>query len=264
MLIVGERINSSRKTINQAIQDRNAEFIRGEARAQAEAGAHYIDINAGSFMEHEADYLCWLAEVVQEVTELPLCIDSPNSLAVAAALKMVKSPPLINSVSLEEKRLAEIMPLVTEYGAKVVALCQSSEGVATTVSDKVAIAGQLVDILTKEGMALSDIYIDPIVCPIATDTQSTLATLGAIGKIMEMFPGVHTIIGLTNVSFGLPVRKVLNRTLLVAAVAHGLDSAIIDPTDRELMAGLVAAEALLDRDAFCSGYIKAYRAGKLP
>ena len=263
MLIVGERINSSRKTINQAIKDRDAEFIRGEAKAQAEAGAHYIDINAGSFMEHEADYLCWLAEVVQEVTELPLCIDSPNSLAVTAALKMVKSPPLINSVSLEEKRLAEIMPLVTEYGAKVVALCQSSEGVATTVSDKVAIAGQLVDILTKEGMALSDIYIDPIVCPIATDTQSTLATLGAIGKIMEMFPGVHTIIGLTNVSFGLPVRKVLNRTLLVAAVAHGLDSAIIDPTDRELMAGLVAAEALLDRDAFCSGYIKAYREGKL-
>ena len=263
MLIVGERINSSRKTINQAIKDRNAEFIRGEARAQAEAGAHYIDINAGSFMEHEADYLCWLAEVVQEVTELPLCIDSPNSLAVTAALKLVKRPPLINSVSLEEKRLAEIMPLVTEYGAKVVALCQSSEGVATTINDKIAIAGQLVDILTKEGMALSDIYIDPIVCPIATDSQSTLATLGAIRKIMEMFPGVHTIIGLTNVSFGLPVRKVLNRTLLVAAVAHGLDSAIIDPTDRELMAGLVAAEALLDRDAFCSGYIKAYREGKL-
>jgi 5-methyltetrahydrofolate--homocysteine methyltransferase len=112
-------------------------------------------------------------------------------------------------------------------------------------------------------VALDDIYIDTLVYPVATDTGSALAAAGAIREIMSLFPGVHTICGLTNVSFGMPLRKLVNRTLLVVAMAHGLDSAIIDPTDRELMAGLVAAEALLDRDAFCSGYIKAYREGKL-
>jgi len=263
MLIVGERINSSRKAISQAIKARDAAFIRSEAKAQAEAGADYIDINAGSFVEQEAEYLCWLAEVVQGVTELPLCLDSPNAEAIAATLEVVKQPAMINSISMEEKRMAEMIALVKKYKTKIVALCQSGEGTATTVGDKVKIAEQMVEVLTKEGVALGDIYIDPLVYPIATDTQSVLAVLEAIEKIMQLFPGVHTICGLTNVSFGLPVRKLLNRTFLVTAMSYGLDSAIIDPADRELMASLVAAETLLNRDAFCSRYIKAYREGKL-
>ena len=263
MLIVAERINSSRKGINQAIKAKDADFIRSEAKAQAEAGADYIDINAGSFVEQEAEYLCWLAEVVQGVTGLPLCIDSPNSEAIAAALEVAKRPAMLNSISLEEKRLTGMMPLVKKYKTKVVVLCQSSQGMAATLSDKVKIAEQMVAVLTKEGIALSDIYIDPLVYPIATDTQSALAALEAIEKIRQLFPGVHTICGLTNVSFGLPIRKLLNRTFLVAAMAHGLDSAIIDPTDRELMASLVAAETLLNRDEFCSRYIETYREGKL-
>ena len=263
MLIVAERINSSRKAINQAIRDRDADFIRSEAKTQAEAGAHYIDVNAGSFMEQEAEYLCWLVEIVQGVTELPLCIDSPNPEAIAAALEVVKGPAMINSISLEGKRMMGMMPLVKKYKTKIVTLCQGDEGMATTVSDKVKIAEQMVKVLTKEGIALSDIYIDPLVYPIATDTQSALAAVGAIGKIMQLFLGVHTICGLTNVSFGLPARKLLNKTFLVAAMSHGLDSAIIDPTDRELMASLVAAEALLNRDEFCRRYINAYREEKL-
>lgn len=263
MLIVAERINSSRKAISQAITAKDADFIRSEAKAQADAGADYIDVNAGSFVEQEAEYLCWLAEAVQGVTELPLCIDSPNPEAIAATLEVVKRPAMLNSISLEERRMAGMMPLVKKHRTKIVALCQSDEGMAATASDKVKIAEQMVEALTKEGIALSDIYIDPLLYPIATDTQSTLAVLEAIEKIMQLFPGVHTICGMTNVSFGLPVRKLLNRTFLVAAMSYGLDSAIIDPTDHELMAGLVAAEALLNRDEFCSRYIKAYREGKL-
>jgi len=263
MLIVAERINSSRKKISQAIEAKDIDFIRSEVRAQAEAGADYIDVNAGSFMERETEYLCWLVEVAQQVTESPLCIDSPNPEATAAALKIVKGSAMLNSVSLEKKRMAGMIPLVNKYNTKIVALCQSDEGMAATINDKVKIAERLVEALTKEGIDLNDIYIDPLVYPIATDTQSAMAALGAIGKIMQLFPGVHTICGLTNVSFGLPVRKLLNKTFLVAAMSHGLDSAIIDPTDQELMANLVAAEALLNRDDFCSRYIKAYRKGKL-
>ena len=263
MLIVAERINSSRKAISEAIKAKDADFIRSEAKAQAEAGADYIDVNAGSFVGQESEYLRWLVEIVQGATDLPLCLDSPDPAAIAAALEVVKGPAMLNSITLEKKRMEEMMPLVKRYKSKIVVLCQSDEGMANTVSDKVKIAEKMVAALTKEGVALGDIYIDPLIYPIATDTQSAVAALGAIKEIRQLFPGVHTICGLTNVSFGMPVRKLINRTFLVAAMSHGLDSAIIDPTDRELMASLVAAEALLDRDKFCSGYITAYRQGKL-
>lgn len=263
MLIVAERINSSRKSISEAIKAKDAGFIQNEARAQAEAGARYIDVNAGSFVGQEAEYLCWLVDVVQGATDLPLCLDSPDPAAIGAALKQVKKPCLVNSITMEKQRLEGMLPLVKQYGTRIVVLCQSDKGMANTVAEKVAVARQMVDILTKEGVAPGDIFIDPLIYPIATDTQSAVAALGAIREITMKMPEVHTICGLTNVSYGLPVRKLVNRTFLVAAMAQGLDSAIIDPTDRELMAGLVAAEAILDRDRFCAGYIAAYRQGKL-
>ena len=263
MLIVAERINSSRKSISEAIKAEDADFIRNEAKSQTEAGAWYIDVNAGSFVGQETEYLCWLVGVVQEATDLPLCLDSPDPAAIAAALKLVKKPCMINSITMEKQRLDGLLPLIKQYGTRIVVLCQSDTGMAHTVEEKVDIAGKMVDILTGEGVAAGDIFIDPLIYPIATDTRSAVAALGAIREITAQMPEVHTICGLTNVSYGLPVRKLINRTFLVAAIAQGLDSAIIDPTDRELMAGLVAAEALLDRDKFCAGYITAYRQGKL-
>jgi len=263
MLIVAERINASRKSIGEAIKAKDADFIQAEAKAQAEAGANYIDINAGTFVGQEAEYLCWLVEVVQGTTDLPLCLDSPDPAAIAAALAKVKGRAMVNSITLEKRRLAGMLPLVKKYRTKIVALCQSDKGMVSTVTEKVSVARQMIEILTKEGVGLDDIYIDPLIYPIATDTQSAVAAMGAIKEIMRIFPGVHTIAGLTNVSFGLPVRKLINRTFLVAAMVHGLDSAIIDPTDRELMASLITAEAILDRDKFCVGYITAYRKGKL-
>lgn len=264
MLIVAERINSSRKSIAEAIKARDADFIRQEARNQTEAGAHYIDVNAGSFVGEEAEYLCWLVEVVQEATELPLCLDSPDPSAIAAALERVKKGrTMVNSITLEKQRLGGMLPLVRSHQTKIVALCQSDEGMASTIEQKVAVARQMIDALTGEGVAKDDIYIDPLIYPIATDTQSAVAALGAMREISQQIPEVHTICGLTNVSYGLPVRRLINRTFLVAAMANGLDSAIIDPTDRELMAALRAADAILDRDKFCANYITAYRQGKL-
>ena len=263
MLIVAERIKSSRQSISEAIKAKDADFIRNEAKSQTEAGARYIDVNAGSFVGQETEYLCWLVEIVQGATDLPLCLDSPDPAAIAAALKLVKKPCMINSITMEKQRLDGLLPLIKQYGTRIVVLCQSDTGMAHTVEEKVDIAGKMVDILTGEGVAAGDIFIDPLIYPIATDTRSAVAALGAIREITAQMPEVHTICGLTNVSYGLPVRKLINRTFLVAAIAQGLDSAIIDPTDRELMAGLVAAEALLDRDKFCAGYINAYRQGKL-
>jgi 5-methyltetrahydrofolate--homocysteine methyltransferase len=263
MFIVAERINSSRKSISEAIKAQDADFIRREAKAQTEAGANYIDVNAGSFVGQEGEYLCWLVETVQGATELPLCLDSPDPEAIAAALKLVKGPVMINSITMEKQRLKGMLPLVKQYQSKIVVLCQSDEGMANTVEEKVDIAQQMVRLLGQEGVAPDDIYIDPLIYPIATDTKSAVAAMGAMREIRQRFPEVHTIAGLTNVSFGLPVRKLVNRTFLVAAMAHGLDSAIIDPTDRELVASLRAAEVVLNRDQFCANYITAYREGKL-
>ncbi len=157
----------------------------------------------------------------------------------------------------------QVLPLVKKYQTKIIALCQSDAGMANTAADKLKVALEMVEILTGEGVARDDIYIDPLVYPVATDSQSAMASIEAIGRVMREIPGVHTTGGLTNVSFGLPARKLINKTFLVMAMSHGLDSAIIDPTDRGLMANLVAAEALLNRDKFCMGYIKAFRGGQL-
>ena len=263
MLIIAERINASRKQIAQAITGGDRAFIQAEAKAQTLAGAHYIDVNAGTFVGEEADRLRWVVEAVQEATELPLSLDSPDAAVIGAMLPLVKKAPLINSINLEPSRLEGILPLVLEYKTKVVALCQGEHEMAETVEAKVALAGRLVERLTGAGVPLDDIYIDPLVYPLSTNPQSAGATLNAIGEIMRRFPGVHTICGLTNVSYGLPERKLVNRAFLAAAIAMGLDSAIIDPTDRQLYAMLKAVTLVAGKDDFCVGYIGAFREGRL-
>jgi len=263
MLIIAERINASRKTIAQAIAAGDREFIQNEAKAQTEAGAHYIDVNAGTFVGQEAQKLQWVVEAVQEVTELPLSIDSPDSGVIKAMLPLVKKTPMINSITLEPSRIEGILPLVVEYKTKIVALCQAEQQMAETADDKVRLAGQLVERMTAAGVPLDDIYIDPLVYPLSTNPQSAAATLEAIRRIMADYSGVHTVCGLTNVSYGLPARKLINRAFLAAAIAMGLDSAIIDPTDKLLYAMLKASTMVAGKDDFCMEYIGAFREGRV-
>jgi len=263
MIIIGERINSSRKRIAEAITARDADFIRNEAIAQVNAGAHYIDVNAGSFFGEEAGHLTWLIDAVQGITDQPLCIDSPDPKVIESVLLLVRSVPMINSISLEPHRLEGILPLVAEHKAKVIGLCQTAESMAETAEDKVKMAGQLVEQVTASGIAIDDLYIDPLVYPLATNTDSAMATLEAIESIMQQFPGVHTTCGLTNISYGLPNRRLVNRTFLVAAIARGLDSAIIDPTDKMLYGALKATLMIVGKDDFCMEYITAFREGRL-
>jgi cobalamin-dependent methionine synthase I len=263
MIIIGERINSSRSQIAQAIVSGNARFIQDEAKSQVNAGAAYIDINAGSFIGEEAKYLIWLLKVVQECTDTPLCIDSPDQKVIEEVLPITKANPMINSITLEPNRLNGILPLVKEYKSKVIALCQTQDTIAESTEEKVGIAGQLVEKVTGLGVPLDDLYIDPLIYPIGASTESAKATLGAIEQIMEKFPGVHTTCGLTNISYGLPYRRLVNRTFLVAAICRGLDSAILDPTDKQLYGSLKAALMLMGKDDFCMGYISAFKEDRL-
>jgi cobalamin-dependent methionine synthase I len=165
MLIVAERINSSRKSVARAIEARDTAFIQDEARKQAEAGADYIDVNAGAFADDELVYLRWIIETVQAITDLPLSIDSPDPAVIDGVLPLIKRPPMINSITLEPDRLNGILPLAAEHGAKVIGLCQSEDKIAESADDKVRLAGQLAESVTKAGISLNDLYIDPLVYP---------------------------------------------------------------------------------------------------
>jgi len=263
MVIVGEKINTSRKSIAEAVEKRDAEFIRNIAREQAEAGARYIDVNAGTFLAQEVDYLCWLVEAVQEEVDLPLSLDSPSPGALSEAIKHHKGEPMINSISLEKDRFQSLLPVITSQPCSVVALCMAETSMPTTVEERVQVGSELIKKLTDEGVPLEKIYVDPLVQPVSVDIGMGIATLGAIYKIMNDFPGVNTICGLSNISFGLPERRLINRNFLALCMAYGLSAAILDPTDNQLMATLLAVEMLLGRDEYCENFINAYQNGRI-
>ncbi|MCK4839968.1 MAG: methyltetrahydrofolate cobalamin methyltransferase, partial [Desulfobulbaceae bacterium] len=257
MIVVGELINASRKSIAAAIEKGDEAAIRKVARDQAESGAHYIDVNAGIFLDKEPDYLKWLVTNVQEVVDIPCCIDSPNPKAIEAALHVHKGAARMNSISLEKNRYESLLPLVAGTDLKVVALCTSDEGIPKTTEDRMAIADKLVNGLLQKNVPMDNIYVDPLVQPISTNDKFGIEFLNTVEKIMTTFKGIHTICGLSNISYGLPDRKILNQVFLIMAITKGLDSAVIDPLDRILMANILTAEALKGEDRFCRNYIKA-------
>lgn len=262
MFIVGERINATRKRIGEAVLARDSAFIQGEARKQVEAGAHMLDVNGG-VGAGDAQHLPWLVNVVQEVVNVPLCLDSPNPEALRRALPLCKQQPMINSITGETDRFAQLLPLVKEHKTRIIALCMASSGPPSGVQDRLEIATRLVEGLADAGVPLESIYVDPGVFPISVGAEQPRAYLDALAAVKERYPKVHLIGGISNVSFGLPVRRLLNATFMTLAIGRGLDSAIIDPTEPQMMAAICAAEALLGRDEYCAGYLKAYRAGKL-
>ena len=262
MLVIGELINATRKKVGAAIGKRDADFIRDLARRQTEAGADIIDVNGG-IPGREAESLEWLIGVVQEVTDLPLSIDSSDPEAVGRAIPLCKRRPLLNSITDVAECSDVLLPVLKKHRPRVIALCMSSAGTPSGVDDRLQTASRLVERLASAGIDLDDIFVDPCVLPISTSPEQGPAVLEAIASIMKRFPGVHTSVGLSNVSFGIPVRKLVNEVFLLLLLARGLDAAILDPCDRQLMANVAAAEALLGRDEFCARYLRAFRTGKL-
>ena len=261
MIIIGELINASRKAIKAAIEAQDAAAIGKVARDQAEAGADYIDVNAGIFVGKEPEYLRWLVETVQQATDKPCAIDSPDPAAIEAALAVHKGTPLINSISLEKDRYDKLMPIIAGTDMKVIALCMSDAGMPQTVDDRMKIADRLVGGLVKNNVKVENIFVDPLVQPLSVDKTFGVEFINTIERIVTAYPGIHTACGLSNISYGLPARQFMNRTFMTMAIAKGLDGAIINPLDERMMATIIAAEALAGRDNFCMNYLKAFRAG---
>lgn len=263
MIIIGEKINSTNKSVRAAMEACNTGFIQDLAKKQYEAGAVYIDLNAGMFVDSEPEKLEWLVKTVQDTVDAPLSIDSPNAGAIERALKLTKTKPIINSITLEKERYEAILPLALEYGTGIIALCMDDNGMPETTQERVAIADRLISGLTSKGVSITDIYIDPMVRPIGTGTHYGWVALETIRSVRAEYPEVHITCGLSNISFGIPARKVMNQAFLIAAMTSGMDGAILDPLDNRLMAFVYAAEALLGRDDFCMNYLMKFREGLL-
>lgn len=263
MIIIGELINASRKSIATAIEMENGAAIQQVAVDQAEAGADYIDVNAGVFVGKEPQYLKWLVQTVQQVTTKPCAIDSPDPAAIEEALTVHTGTAMINSISLEKERYENLLPLLSGTDLKVIALCMSDDGMPETVDDRLKIADTLINGLVNNNIALENIFVDPLVQPMSVNNNFGVEFINAIEAILKRFPGVHTACGLSNISYGLPERKFLNQTFMTLAICKGLDGAIINPLDKKMMANIIAAETLMGKDAFCMEYLRAYREGRL-
>ncbi len=262
MLIVGELINISRKPIRESIDARNAEYIRDIARKQVAAGADYLDINCSDSSYDEMEIMRWLVENIQAAVDVPLSIDTPDPAAMEVGLSLTRdSKPMVNSITGEEERYQAMLPLVVKHGARVVALCMDNQGMPQTTEDRLRVACDLFMKLTRAGVAADDIYLDPLLQPVGTDDHAGLELLNAITLIRQECPGVHVICGLSNVSYGLPNRKLLNRVFMTQTMTMGMDAYILDPLDKTLMRDFYACQALLGQDSFCRNYLAAHRKG---
>jgi len=263
MIIIGERINSSRKTIKDAIEKRDEAFIRNEAIAQRDAGANFIDINCGTFLNEEASLMEWLIGIVQDAVELPLCIDSPDPNVIKKALTLCKKrPAIVNSVTAETKKADEILPLVKEYDAYVIGLTMDETGMPRTAEDRVKMAEKILVFAKKYGVDKKNIYFDPLVQPVSSDQTQAKALFEAITMIKNL-GDTKTTCGLSNISYGLPSRPLINATFLAMCVAAGLDAVMIDTLNEKLMSVLSASLVLTGEDQYCMNYIQRFRAAKV-
>ena len=263
MIIIGEKINGTIPAVKEAIEKRDAAFIADRAIKQAQAGADYIDVCASTAPEIEIDTLKWLMDVVQDATDVPLSIDSPNPRVIEAVFKYANKPGLINSISEEGNKCEVLLPLMEGNDWEVVGLTCDDRGIPNDVQTKVDITRAMVEKAAKYGVTPDRIHIDPCVMALATDNNSFLNLVQEIKEIRELYPTIHITGAVSNISFGLPLRALMNKTFMAFAVQAGMDSAVLDPLNKDMIGTIFAAYALLGKDKHCRKYSKAYRQGTI-
>ena len=262
--IIAERINMTRKSIREKVWKRDADFIASEADRQTKAGATHIDVNAGGDPAKEVDDMRWLTEVVSKATQLPLVFDSTNPKAIEEGVKICnRDGTIINSITGEKARIEGILPLVKKYKTGVIALTMDDNGMPEDLQGRVEIARKLVKIVESEGIPLNKVYFDYLVRPASTNPGEAKFILEAIAVTRKEFPQAHIALGLSNISFRLPIRNNLNKAFLAMLIGAGCDGAIIDPSEPGMMSTLLSAQAVIGLDEYCMNYISAYREGKL-
>ena len=256
--VVGERINpTGKKRLQQALRDGDSAYPCAQAVAQAEAGAQVLDVNAGLPGIDEAATLEQLVKDLQAVTDLPLQLDSSNPQALSRALRIYNGKPIVNSVNGEQETLDKILPLCKKYGAAVVGLALDENGIPSSAEGRFAIAKRIVAAANAAGIPNEDIYIDCLTLTASAQQEGAVQTLEALSRCKREL-GVRTVLGVSNISFGLPCRGYLNTTFLTMAMTAGLDLAIMNPNTPEMMAAVRAYRVLTSQDKQSTDYVAAY------
>lgn len=261
MIIIGEKINGSIPAVAKAIAERDADFIKKLAIAQEEAGATFIDCCA-SVEIGEVETLHWMIDCIQEVTDLPISIDSPSADVLLEVMQFCKKPGLINSVSGEGDKIDKIFPVLAENKSwQVIALLSDDTGIPKCAADRLRVFNKLMEKAKEYGISPNRIHIDPLVEMLCTSENGIETNVEVVSTIREQYPSIHITAAISNISFNLPYRKIVNLGFTVLIMNAGLDSAILDPTNRDMMGIIFATEALLGEDDYCMEYISAYREG---
>jgi 5-methyltetrahydrofolate corrinoid/iron sulfur protein methyltransferase len=261
MIIIGEKINGSIPSMGKAIREKNEAYIIECAQKQADAGATYIDVCASVPEEIEVDILKWLIDLVQGTTDLPISVDSPSHHSILAVLPFCKNVGLVNSVSLEGKKIDSIFPVIADTRWECIALLCDDKGIPTTSERRLEVFENIMLKAEEYNIDPSRLHIDPLVETLSTNGSSLTTFAECTREIKKRFPTIHVTSGLSNISFGLPVRKVINQAFMVLALGAGMDSAIFDPTNKDLLGLVYATKALLEQDEYCLEYISAFRKG---
>ena len=259
LVIIGERINpTGRRKLMAALQEGNLEVVRKDAAAQVKAGAAILDVNAGVPGADEAALMQQIIRAVREVTDVPLCIDSPNPAVLETALSRYEGKALVNSVNGEERSLAKVLPLIAKYKAAVIGLAMDDDGIPQSAEKRLQVAGKIIERAQALGIPRSDVIIDPLVLTVGSDSKAALMTLKAMRMIATEF-GVNITMGASNVSHGLPDRKVINAAFLAMAMTNGLTCPITNPLVTFVRETALAGDLLLGRDEWAMNWIAYYR-----
>lgn len=261
MIFIGEKINGTIPGIQKAIITRDKDAIADIAIKQAQAGADFIDVNAGTDPSRELDDMMWLIDIVEEVCDVPICIDSPLPKIIKDTIHYVKKTPLINSINADKEKLDVLLPLIKERDCFVIALAmdESQSGMPKNIEERME-ALDIIFTATRElGISDSKIFVDPLIMSVSTDHNAGQLAFDCFRRIKNNYPDAHITGGLSNISFGLPKRELINRTFLSLAIALGMDSAVVDPLNTALIESLRATELLLGKDMFCRNYTTSFK-----
>ncbi len=264
MIIIGEKINGAIPSIKEAIAQKNEALILERTLAQAAAGANFLDCAPSTATDIEYDTMCWLIDIMQGCTDVPLCIDSPDASLLARILEenRVNKPGMVNSVNEEGTKCETIFPLIAGTPWEVVGLTCDRDGIPADPAKKVEIAKRIIDKAVKYGVALNQLHIDPCVMALATTPTAMEDFAYCIENIHAYAPEVKVTGAISNISFEMPARKYVNMNCMAYAIAAGLDSAIMDPCSGDMMGTIFACEALRCKDKGGRKYNRAYRQGK--
>ncbi len=262
ILIIGERLNSSRKEVHQALLNKDVNFFSNNAKLQREKGADFIDLNTASMLEDELEFMKWAIEIIQREEDIPISIDSPNVDVLVEALKIHKGRAILNSITVNEEKVKKIAPIIKEKNPLVVVMLMDTSTPSSPEECLVKL-DKFLGIIEKEGLEKENFLFDPLLRPIGVESKNVILFLNSLKLIKEKYPKIKTMCGLSNVSYGLPSRKLINRTLLPLILYNGIDAIILDVLDEKLNSALIVSNALLGKENGIMKLLKAKRDEKL-